>query len=141
MYFIHQFVSDRLTGEIRQQGESVQFWKEKISTIASLVKLWDIAQSDYSTTDYIKWSENGISIFIQGNWKDIVSPGLGNMHLLSRWQKRDIKEPILMYISIEMGTGWKSYADFADQFVGTIKYPGLKVLPNIQTILQKIEPL
>jgi len=44
-------------------------------------------------------------------------------------------------ITILMGNGWKSYADFADQFVGTIKYPGLKVLPNIQTILQKIEPV
>jgi len=44
-------------------------------------------------------------------------------------------------ITILMGKGWKSYADFADQFVGTIMYPGLKVLPNIQTLLQKIEPV
>ncbi len=44
-------------------------------------------------------------------------------------------------ITILMGKGWKSYADFADQFVGTIKYPGLKVLPNIQKLLQKIEPV
>jgi len=44
-------------------------------------------------------------------------------------------------ITIMMGKGWKSYADFADQFVGTIKYPGLKVLPNIEEILQKIEPV
>jgi len=44
-------------------------------------------------------------------------------------------------ITILMGKGWKSYADFADQFVGTIKYPKLKVMLNIQELLNKIEPV
>ncbi len=100
----YYILKNKSTGKIRQQGESVQFWRQMISKVAALVELWDMIRGeDNRITNIVKWSEKGISIYTQGNWKDILSPSLGNMRLLSRWQKGDVKGPILYYICIETG--------------------------------------
>jgi len=89
------------SGQQVQLGESLLWWQEEISDLATCLKLWDMVSSDdKELKDIVLWHRDGIALKLDDSYIHLV--GRTNMNLLARWHRGDIKGPALYYISLEM---------------------------------------
>ena len=83
-----------------QIGESLLWWQEEITTMASHLKLWDLVVSkDKEIKDVVLWHRDGIVIRLEDSEVHLVRRS--NMNLLTRWEKGDTRGPALYYLSME----------------------------------------
>ena len=88
------------TGKQLQLGESLLWWKQEIRELAEAVELWDmVLRNDGGLKNVVLWHRDGITIRLGDN--DVPMINRANIHLLNRWSKGDVKEPALLYISVE----------------------------------------
>lgn len=89
------------TGQQVQLGESLLWWQEEISDLASCLKLWDMVSSDdKELKDVVLWHRDGIALKLDDSYMHLVRRT--NMNLLARWHRGDLKGPALYYIALEM---------------------------------------
>jgi hypothetical protein len=99
---VHNLVFRRVdTGQQVQLGESLLWWQEEISDLATCLELWDMVSSDdKKLKDIVLWHRDGIALRLDNCYVQLV--GRKNMNLLARWHRGDLKGPALYYISLEM---------------------------------------
>jgi hypothetical protein len=89
------------TGQQVQMGESLLWWQEEISRLASCLKLWDmVLHEDKKIYDYILWHRDGITIRLENEETQLINRA--NINLLDKWEKSDTVGPVLYFISLEM---------------------------------------
>jgi len=87
------------TGKQVQMGESLLWWQEEITDLASCLKLWDMVVSeDKELKDIVLWHRDGIVLRLEEG--DVQLVRRSNMNLLTRWNKGDTKGPALYYLSL-----------------------------------------
>jgi hypothetical protein len=98
---VHNLVfRKRDTGQQVQLGESLLWWQEEISDLATCLELWDMVSSDdKELKDVVLWHRDGIALKLDNSYIHLVSRT--NMNLLTRWHKGDLKGPALYYLSFE----------------------------------------
>ena len=91
----------RDTGQQVQLGESLLWWQEEISDLATCLELWDMVSSDdKELKDVVLWHRDGIALKLDNSYIHLVSRT--NMNLLTRWHRGDLKGPALYYLSLEL---------------------------------------
>jgi hypothetical protein len=98
---VHDIVfRDQNTGQQFQLGESLLWWKEEIEDLAACLDLWNmILGNSEELENTVLWHRDGITIRLGSNHVPLVSRA--NITLLDRWNKGDVRGPVLYYLSLE----------------------------------------